>query len=97
MNITQIDSHTNLPNRTYLLESLENKLLFAKQNQELTALIFIEFDDLSRFNENFGFDIDDKLILQLAVDNLVKAIDDLLLQRTMTNNQYHALKKQVNY
>ena len=33
---------------------------------------------------------------QIAVDNLIKAIDDLQQQRTMTNNQYHALKKQAN-
>jgi len=33
---------------------------------------------------------------QIAVDNLIKAIDDLQQQRTMTNNQYHALTKQAN-
>jgi diguanylate cyclase (GGDEF)-like protein len=73
LNTTQIDSHTNLPNRTYLLERLEKKLLFDKKNQELTALLFIEFDDLARFNETFGFDIDDQLILQLG-----KKIESLL-------------------
>ena len=34
---------------------------------------------------------------QIAVDNLIKAIDDLQGQKTITNNQYLALKKQVNY
>lgn len=34
---------------------------------------------------------------QIEIDNLIKAIDDLQSQRTMTNNQYLALKKLANY
>jgi transposase len=40
------------------------------------------------------FKIKDKA--QIAVDNLIKAIDDLQQQKTMTNNQYHAIQKQPN-
>ncbi len=76
---TQIDSLTNLPNRTYVIETLEKKLSSAKQNKKLTTLFFIEFDDLARFNETFGFDIDDKLIVQLSykIASLLE-IDDIL-------------------
>ena len=63
---TQIDSLTGLPNRTYLLNTLRQKLAAAHQNGQLVALLFIEFDDLARFNETFGYDIDDKLIIQLG-------------------------------
>lgn len=63
---TQIDALTNLPNRTSVIDALEKKLSSAKENKNLTTLFFIEFDDLSRFNETFGFDIDDKLIIQLG-------------------------------
>lgn len=63
---TQIDSLTSLPNRSYVIETLEKKLSSNKENNNLTTLLFIEFDDLSRFNETFGFDIDDKLIVQLS-------------------------------
>ena len=38
-----------------------------------------------------------KTDVQIAVDNLIKAIDDLQTQKTMTNNQYQALKKQSNH
>jgi len=62
----QIDSLTNLPNRTSVIELLEKKLSSAKVHKDLTTLFFIEFDNLSRFNETFGFDIDDKLIVQLS-------------------------------
>lgn len=34
---------------------------------------------------------------QIAIDNLIKAVDDLQAQKTITNNQYLALKKQANY
>lgn len=34
---------------------------------------------------------------QIQVDNLIKAIDDLMQQKTMCNNQYLALKKQANH
>ena len=76
---TQIDSLTNLPNRTYIIESLEKKLSSTKENKKLTTLLFIEFDDLARFNETFGFDIDDKLIVQLShkIASLLE-IDDIL-------------------
>ena len=40
---TQIDSLTNLPNRTYAIEFLEKKLSSAKYNNVLTVLLFIEF------------------------------------------------------
>ncbi|HEY9190597.1 MAG TPA: bifunctional diguanylate cyclase/phosphodiesterase [Sulfurovum sp.] len=64
---TQTDLLTNLPNRSYMIELLEKKLSSSKkEDQKRTSLIFIEFDDLSRFNETFGFDIDDKLIVQLS-------------------------------
>ncbi|MGB5964956.1 MAG: bifunctional diguanylate cyclase/phosphodiesterase [Sulfurimonadaceae bacterium] len=66
LHTTQIDSLTKLPNRTYLIEALDKKLSSANQDKELTALLFIEFDDLARFNETFGFDIDDQLIVQLS-------------------------------
>lgn len=61
-----LDPLTKLPDRTYIINSIGNKLFSSKQNKNFTALFFIEFDDLARFNETFGFDIDDKLIVQLS-------------------------------
>lgn len=66
MQTIQIDSLTNLPNRTYIIESLEKKLSSVKKNKNIITLLFIEFDDLTRFNETFGYDIDDRLIIQLS-------------------------------
>ena len=76
---TQIDALTKLPNRTYLTDVLEKRLSSAKQEGRLTSLLFIEFDDLARFNETFGFDIDDKLIVELSekIKSLLGAEDVL--------------------
>ncbi len=92
---TQIDSLTNLPNRTYVIESLEKKLSSAKPNKELTALLFIEFDDLARFNETFGFDIDDKLIVQLShkIASLLEA-DDILAR--VGNEQFAIVSQNLH-
>ncbi len=76
---TQIDTLTMLPNRTYLIEVLQEKLSSSLPEKTVTALLFIEFDDLARFNETFGFDIDDQLLIQLSerVKTLLQA-DDIL-------------------
>lgn len=94
LHTTQIDSLTKLPNRTYLIEALEKKLFSSKQNTELTALLFIEFDDLARFNETFGFDIDDKLIVQLSekIESLL-GIDDILAR--VGNEQFAILSQNL--
>jgi diguanylate cyclase (GGDEF)-like protein len=91
---TQIDSLTNLPNRTYVIESLEKKLSSAKENKNLTTLLFIEFDDLARFNETFGFDIDDKLIVQLShkITSLLE-IDDILAR--VGNEQFAIISQNL--
>jgi len=44
---------------------LEHRLNSTEAVSEL-ALFYIEFDDLARFNDTFGFDIDEQLLVQLA-------------------------------
>jgi diguanylate cyclase (GGDEF)-like protein len=77
--VTQTDPLTKLPGRTSLIAVLEERLSHAQRQKEFTALLFIAFDDLARFNDAFGFDVDDQLIVQLSksVRSLLHA-DDLL-------------------
>jgi len=77
--VTQIDPLTKLPDRSCLIAALDERLNGAYRKKEFTALFFIAFDDLARFNDAFGFDIDDQLIVQLSksVKSLLHA-DDLL-------------------
>jgi len=68
----QIDSLTQLINKDCLLDIIKNKLEYPNAMNRL-ALLYIEFDDVDRFNDVFGYDIDDKLIIQLS-----KKIQDIL-------------------
>lgn len=52
----------------------------------------------------YGYEQQHKLLIhvlkndaRIHVDNTIKAIDDLLQQKTMSKNQRHALKKQAHY
>ncbi len=66
LHTTQIDALTELPNRSYLINLLEKKIPLAYIKKEVIGLFFIEFDDLSRFNDTLGIDMDDRLIVQLS-------------------------------
>jgi diguanylate cyclase (GGDEF)-like protein len=72
MHQNNIDSLTKLITRTYLLDIIKTKLEHPNVMNKL-ALLYIEFDDLDRFNELFGYDVDDQLLLQLT-----KKIQDLV-------------------
>jgi len=64
--VTQIDPLTKLPDRSCLIATLDEHLSGAHRQKGFTALLFIAFDDLARFNDAFGFDVDDQLIVQLS-------------------------------
>ncbi len=73
------DPLTGLPYRVHLLSELEKKLSPDDHAKKPITLLFIEFDDLARFNDMFGFDIDDQLIVQLSKNiKLILEEDDLL-------------------
>ena len=83
--------------------SVINPLIIKRYAQMHLMRIKTDSADAKLISE-YGYEYQHKLSLfrtkdesQIAVDNLIKAIDDLLLQRTMSNNQYLALKKQANH
>ncbi len=62
--------NNNLPVKSlhYLsfLEILKQKFLEADSKKIFTALLFIEFDDLSRFNADLGFCVDEDLMIKIS-------------------------------
>jgi len=74
MHQQHIDPLTKLITRNYLPDIIKTKLEHPNVMNKL-ALLYIEFDDLDRFNELFGYDIDDQLLPQLTkkIDNLLDA------------------------
>ena len=50
------------------VEMLTQKFEYEQSRETTTALLCIEFHDLSRFNDTFGFRIDEDLIVQISSD-----------------------------
>lgn len=50
------------------LEMLKQRFSEKDSNKTITALLFIEFDDLSRFNAALGFGVDEDLMIKISQD-----------------------------
>ena len=61
--LTYHDTLTNLPNRRQFKEKLD---LAVEQDSNRFALLFIDIDNFKRINDNFGHDVSDKLLIEVA-------------------------------
>ena len=68
------DSLTGLPNRTLLLERIEEALPMAKQAASSMALLMLDLDRFKEVNDTFGHQLGDQL-LQLVGIRLRQAVD----------------------
>lgn len=60
------DPLTNLPNRRLLLDRLAHRLAASKRHESYGALLFLDLDHFKRLNDNFGHDVGDKLLVEVA-------------------------------
>ncbi|BAT55801.1 Putative diguanylate cyclase with PAS/PAC and Chase2 sensors [Nostoc sp. NIES-3756] len=60
------DPLTCLPNRKYFAEQLYESVNWAKQNNLLLGLLFIDLDGFKQVNDNLGHEIGDRLLLVIA-------------------------------
>ena len=58
----------NLSNYSSLEEKLNQRFSGTHSKKIFTALLFIEFDDLSRFNDALGFSVDERLMMKISED-----------------------------
>jgi len=72
----EFDSLTGLYSKTMLLSILSERFASSAQPPAL-ALLYMEFDELARFNESFGYEIDDILLEKLAKRLQVHLEDEL--------------------
>ncbi|WP_334550924.1 cache domain-containing protein [Vibrio scophthalmi] len=56
------DSLTELPNRTFLIEFIQEAIRNANQETPLTAIMFVDIDDFKKVNDAFGHSVGDKLL-----------------------------------
>jgi len=61
-----VDSLTNLYNRRYILNEMENQFKIARRNNRLFSLIIIDIDDFKLINDTFGHQAGDEFLRQTA-------------------------------
>ncbi|MCF6300801.1 MAG: sensor domain-containing phosphodiesterase [Proteobacteria bacterium] len=60
------NSLTNLPNKLLLKDRIEQSLIIANRENNNGVVFFIDVDDLKDINESLGYQIGDKLIVEIA-------------------------------
>ena len=60
------DKLTGLPNRTLLLDRVQQALVRARRNQSLFAPMFLDFDRFKLINDGLGHDVGDALLCEIA-------------------------------
>ena len=71
--VSGTDPLTGLPNRTVLLDRLENAIFNAKRHGNRVGLLFLDLNDFKRINDSFGHAAGDRA-LQLVADCLASLV-----------------------
>ncbi|GAB2888405.1 hypothetical protein GCM10027046_16010 [Uliginosibacterium flavum] len=74
-NMAQHDAITGLPNRTLFFDLLQQGLHLAKRHKEALALMYVDLDYFKSVNDNFGKDVANKLLREVA-DTLGATVRD---------------------
>lgn len=60
------DPLTHLPNRTLLLDRLQQAMVVGSRNQSYGAVLFLDLDHFKKLNDTLGHDMGDMLLQQVA-------------------------------
>ena len=65
-NLAFFDQLTGLPNRTLLLDRLQQSIAASKRSGKYGALLFVDLDNFKTLNDTLGHDVGDLLLKQVA-------------------------------
>ena len=95
--LVSYDTLTDLPNRAFLFEQLKQSIASMQQQKRNGMLLFIDIDHFKEFNDNYGHQIGDEVLL--SVSRQIKSVcrkedilgrlsgDEFLLISENVNNQ----------
>lgn len=89
------DSLTSLPNRSLLLERIQQGIARAARNHNMFILLFIDLDRFKLINDSFSHETGDNLLIKLA--NRLRKItrgDDTIAR--LSGNEFIALSSSIN-
>lgn len=61
------DPLTDIPNRHFFNETLHRALARSERTQETIALLFLDLDKFKPVNDNYGHDVGDQLLVEIAI------------------------------
>jgi len=64
--MAQHDALTELPNRTLLLDRINQAIARARWHERIVSVVFIDLDSFKTINDTLGHEVGDKLLQQLA-------------------------------
>jgi len=67
------DMLTKIPNRTLLMDKLKSFIEDKQDNEEYSALLFLDIDNFKKVNETYGHDVGDHLLKQVVhrIENII--------------------------
>ena len=64
--LASYDSLTDLPNRAMFYEHLKLAAAHARRTSQLVALLFLDLDGFKPVNDNYGHEVGDQLLQEVA-------------------------------
>lgn len=79
--LSRHDALTDLPNRRFFAQRLEQSLDAARRNRSQLAILFLDLDQFKVINDTLGHDIGDELLVQVSKRLLLRDTSNQLLAR----------------
>lgn len=89
------DMLTNLPNRSFFIKTLKDKIVNAQQNEESFAVIFLDLDRFKNVNDTLGHGAGDQL-LELVSERLKQSMHPSITASRFGGDEFVLLLPNVN-